>query len=94
MYNRIVSSDDQALLTFPTEYPIKVVGRRSNGLRSRIDAIVASHAPDFDLASATERDSSQASFVSITYTIRATSREQVIALANALQASDDVIMLI
>lgn len=89
-----MSSDDQTLLTFPTDYPIKVVGRRSTGLRLRIDAIVAAHAPDFDLSTATERDSSQASFVSVTYTIRATSREQVIALASALQASDDVIMLI
>ena len=84
----------QELLTFPTDYPIKVVGRRSAGLRPRIDAIVAAHAPDFDLTTATERDSTQASYVAITYTIRATSREQVIALATALQASDDVLMLI
>ena len=89
-----MTSQEQELLRFPTDYPIKVVGRRSAGLRTRIDAIVAAHAPDFDLSTATERDSSQASYVAITYTIRATSREQVIALANALQASDGVLMLI
>jgi putative lipoic acid-binding regulatory protein len=87
-------ADEQPLLTFPTDYPIKVVGRRSAGVRERIDAIVLLHAPDLDHERTTERDSSNARFVSITYTVRATSREQIVALATALQASDDVVMLI
>ena len=41
-----------------------------------------------------ERDSNQQHFIAITYTINAQSKEQVVALANALQASKDVIMLI
>ena len=45
-------------------------------------------------AQISERESNQQHFLSITYTINATSREQVVALANALQASKDVIMLI
>jgi uncharacterized protein len=86
--------DGAELLTFPTIYPIKVVGRRSETLRATIDAIVREHVPDLDESQISERASNQQHFLSITYTINAQSREQVVALANALQASKDVIMLI
>ena len=82
------------LLKFPTAYPIKVVGRRSETLRATIDAIVREHVPDLTEQQITERASNQQHFVAITYTINAQSKEQVVALANALQASKDVIMLI
>jgi uncharacterized protein len=89
-----ISGDGEALLTFPVAYPIKVVGRRSDALRAAIDAIVREHVPDLDESQISERASNQQHFLSITYTINARSREQIIALANALQASKHVIMLI
>jgi putative lipoic acid-binding regulatory protein len=82
------------LLTFPVAYPIKVVGRRSEGLRAAIDAIVRAHVPDLTDDQVSERASNQQHFIAITYTINAQSKEQVVALANALQANKDVIMLI
>ena len=84
----------EELLKFPTSYPIKVVGRRSEHMRANIDAIVRAHVPDLDDDQITERESTQQHFLAITYTINAQSKEQVVALANALQASKDVIMLI
>lgn len=89
-----ISGDGQELLTFPVAYPIKVVGRRSDTLRATIDAIVKQHVPDLVESQISERASKEAHFLSITYTINARSREQIVALANALQASKDVIMLI
>jgi len=89
-----ISGDGKELLTFPTSYPIKVVGRRSENLRANIDAIVRAHVPELDESQISERESNQQHFVSITYTIIAQSREQIVALATALQASKDVIMLI
>ena len=71
-----------------------MVGRRSETLRASIDAIVRAHVPDLDETQISERESNQQHFVSITYTINAQSREQIVALATALQASKDVIMLI
>jgi putative lipoic acid-binding regulatory protein len=82
------------LLQFPTLYPIKVVGRRSDTMRANIDAIVRQHVPDLEESQIKERASNQQHFLSITYTIMAQSKEQVVALATALQASEDVIMLI
>lgn len=89
-----ISGDGEELLTFPVAYPIKVVGRRSNTLRADIDAIVREHVPDLEDSQISERASNQQHFLAITYTINARSREQVIALANALQANENVIMLI
>jgi putative lipoic acid-binding regulatory protein len=89
-----ISGDGEELLKFPVEYPIKVVARRSDGLRANIDAIVRTHVPDLDDSQITERESNQQHFISITYTITARSREQVVELAKALSASKDVIMLI
>lgn len=82
------------LLKFPTDYPIKVIGRVSEELRPRADEIVSRHAPDFDLATATERRSANGNFVSISYTIRAHSRQQVTALATELSACDAVLLVI
>jgi hypothetical protein len=82
------------LLQFPTSYPIKVVGRRSDTMRANIDAIVRQHVPDLEDSQIKERESNQQHFLSITYTINAQSKEQIVALATALQASKDVIMLI
>ena len=70
------------------------MGRRSDSLRAAIDAIVKQHVPDLDESQISERASKEQHFLSITYTINAQSREQIVALANALQASKDVIMLI
>ena len=81
-------------LVFPTDYPIKVVGRRDAALRARIDSIVRRHAPDLDERRIGERESGQGNFVSITYTIVARSREQVVALVTELAAAEGVMMVI
>ena len=81
-------------LVFPTDYPIKVVGRREAGLRSRIDEVMLRHVPDLTPDRIRERASGQGNFVSTTYTIVARSREQVVALVTELSATDGVMMVI
>jgi len=82
------------LLTFPTAYPIKVVGRRDELQRAAVDAVVRAHAPDLTDDQISERASNQRHFIAITYTINAQSKEQIVALAQALQAVKGVMMLI
>lgn len=85
---------DASPLIFPTDYPIKVVGRREPSLRPRIDAVLQRHAPDLTEDRIRERESGQGNFVSVTYTIVARSREQVIALVEELAATEGVVMVI
>jgi putative lipoic acid-binding regulatory protein len=82
------------LLKFPTDYPIKVVGRSEATLRARIDSIVLRHVPDVTPERISERPSGQGNFVSITYMIIARSREQIVALVQDLAAADGVMMVI
>jgi len=84
----------EEILKFPMDWPIKVVGRRAEMQRAEIDAIVRQHAPDLTDAQIKERESKEHHFLSITYTINAQSKEQVVSLATALQAAKGVIMLI
>ena len=82
------------LLQFPTDYPIKIVGRPSDEFRARIHAIVLRHVPSLDPERVSERLSENGNFLSISYTIVAESREQIIALANDLKSCEGVLMII
>jgi hypothetical protein len=83
-----------SLLQFPTDYPIKVVGRPSDEFRARVHAIMLRHAPNLDPDQITERLSENGNFLSISYMLVAESREQVIALATDLKACEGVLMII
>ena len=83
-----------SLLQFPTDYPIKVVGRPSDEFRARVHAVMLRHAPTLDPDQVTERLSENGNFLSISYMIRAESREQIVALATDLKAAEGVLMII
>ncbi|HUN70862.1 MAG TPA: DUF493 domain-containing protein [Steroidobacteraceae bacterium] len=82
------------LLEFPCDYPIKVIGRPSDEFRARVHAIVLRHAPLIEPERVTERLSENGNFLSISYRIRAESREQVEALATDLKSCEGVLTLI
>jgi putative lipoic acid-binding regulatory protein len=71
-------------LQFPTDFPIKVMGRRVDGFAQAIVEVVQRHAPDFDPSTLEMRTSKDGNYLSLTATIRATSREQLDALYRAL----------
>ena len=87
-------SEPPPLLEFPTDYPIKVIGRPSDEFRARVHAIVVRHVPLIEPERVTERLSENGNFLSISYRIRAESREQVEALATDLKSCEGVLTLI
>jgi len=90
----VVVDPDNSPLQFPTDYPIKVLGRPSDEFRARVHAIMLKHVPDLDPARMTERLSEQGNFLSISYLIVAQSREQVTALATELAGCELALMVI
>ncbi len=84
----------EELLEFPTDYPIKVMGRPSAEFRARIHAVVIKHVPNVETDLITERLSENGNFLSISYMIVAESREQVVALAKDLTAAEGVLMVL
>ena len=83
-----------SLLQFPTDYPIKVVGRPSDEFRARVHAIMLRHAPTLDPDQVSERLSENGNFLSISYMIVAESREQIVTLVTDLKAAEGVLMII
>lgn len=74
------------LLQFPTEFPIKIMGVKAEGFVEAMTAVVLRHAPDFDAATLELRPSRQNTYLGLTATIRATSREQLDAIYRELTA--------
>ena len=80
---------DQArepLLEFPCDFPIKIMGARVDGFAQAVAEVVLVHAPDFNSATMEMRPSSKGNYLSLTCTIRATSKDQLDALYRALTA--------
>lgn len=85
-------SDEERILTFPCEFPVKVMGRSSGEFHEAVREVVARHVPAEDQQDLTTQDSSAGRFVSITVVIRARSRDQLDRLYQDLNDLDLVLM--
>ena len=84
----------ESLLAFPTEFPIKIMGRREGDFAQGVMEIVLRHSPDFDPKTMEMRPSSKARYLGITVTIQAKSREQLDALYRELCEHPAVVMVL
>lgn len=75
---------DESPLRFPTAFPIKVMGARSDGFVEAVVAVVQRFDPGFDPASVSTRESRGGRWLGITVTITATSRAQLDELYRTL----------
>lgn len=83
---------DTALLRFPLEFPIKVMGRDTHEFHAAVAAIVTQHVAPFESLAVVKRSSNQGRFVSITVTFTAKNRAQLDALYTALTDNEHVLM--
>lgn len=81
-------------LRYPCDFPLKVMRRMEPGFAQAVLEIVLQHAPDLNAASMELRPSRQARYLSVTCTVRATSREQLDALYRALCDHPRVVMVL
>jgi uncharacterized protein len=89
-----MSAADESLIEYPCDFPIKVMGKTAPGFAQAVVDVVKHHAPDFDPASVEMRPSRQNKYLSLTCTVRATSREQLDALYQALCDHPLVVMVL
>jgi putative lipoic acid-binding regulatory protein len=82
----------KALQEFPSEFPIKVMGRKDSDLRALTQAIVEKHAGPLGEDAVKTRNSTDGNFLALTYTVLATSREQLDAIYRELTACKSVLM--
>jgi uncharacterized protein len=72
-----MSEEQPSLLSFPCDFPIKVMGRTQTGYAQAVVEVVKRHAPDFDPASVSTRLSREGTYLSLTLIVHAVSREQL-----------------
>ncbi len=90
-----MNEPNESLIEYPCDFPLKVFGFAQPGFAQAIAEVVKVHAPDFDSAtSITMRSSSNAKYLSLTCTIRATSREQLDNLYRDLSSHPMVKMVL
>jgi putative lipoic acid-binding regulatory protein len=83
-----------SLISYPLDFPIKIMGRSEPGFVQTIIDIVRKHAPDLDESAIELRTSKKNSYLSVTCTIVATSREQLDALYQELGNHPAVAMIL
>ncbi len=75
---------EHSLIEYPSDFPIKVFGQTQQGFVQAVTEVILQHDSDFKTASIEIRNSKNARYVSLTCTVRATSREQLDAIYQAL----------
>ena len=77
---------EQSLITYPSAFPIKVMGAQVPGFLEAVLAVARQFDPTLDDASVEVRNSSGGRYMGITVTVNATSREQLDALYRTLSS--------
>ena len=86
--------NEEALLVFPCEFPVKVMGRDTAGFRCTARDIVERHTGELEEHRVRSRLSRKGAFLALTFTIPAESREQLDRLYEELSANDEVLIVL
>lgn len=81
---------EDSLITYPCDFPIKVMGKAHEHLVPTLVEVVRSFDPGFDPAGVEQRPSSKGNYLGLTFLVHVESREQLDALYRALHAHDMV----
>lgn len=81
---------EESLIEYPCDFPIKVMGRARPDFAQTLTEVVRRFDPAFDPATVEMRPSKGGKYLGLTFTVHATSRQQLDDLYRALHAHDMV----
>jgi len=87
-----LSDDQESLLEFPCDFPIKVMGRAEPGFDALVVELVRRHAPTLGEGAITSRPSKGGKWISVTVTLRAESKSQLDAIYLDLTSHEKIVM--
>lgn len=87
-------TEEETLLQFPCRFPLKVMGDGTTQFRQAVEDCVARHQSDADTVEWVFRPSRSGTYLGITVTFTAHSREQLDALYRALGQCPGVRMIL
>jgi len=76
----------ESLIEYPSQFPIKVMGLKADGLVDAVRAIAQQFDPTFNVGTIELRESSGGKYLGVTITVTATSRVQLDDLYRALSS--------
>jgi putative lipoic acid-binding regulatory protein len=79
-----MSERQDSFITYPTAFPIKVMGEKVDGLVPAVTMIARALDPDFDETTIELRESKGGRYLGVTITVTATSRDQLDELYRTL----------
>lgn len=82
------------LFEFPCDFPLKVMGRKSDDFRSIVIGIVQKHVGTVEPENIEERPSKDGNYLSLTCTFKAQSREQLDNLYRELTSHERVLIVL
>ena len=77
---------EESLITYPSAFPIKVMGAQVEGFEAAIVAVARQFDPGFDAGRIERRPSKAGNYLGLTLNITATSREQLDELYRTLSS--------
>ncbi|HPF59501.1 MAG TPA: DUF493 domain-containing protein [Candidatus Competibacteraceae bacterium] len=86
--------NDESLLQFPCDFPIKIMGTGGSDFRPLVVELVRLHAPDLDENRITLRDSSRGRYQAVTIVVRARNRGQLDAIYQDLSGHPRVAVVL
>lgn len=90
--NLMQEPDEDSIMSFPCQFPIKAMGMAEEGFDILIVEIVRKHAPDLTEGAIKSRLSQEGKYISITITVEAESRQQLDNIYLELTAHEKVLM--
>ena len=85
-------SETETLLEFPCSFPVKAMGKNNGEFEALVSQIIFTHAELHEGEEVTSRTSGSDTYLSVTVTITATSRDQLDRIYEDLTASEQVLM--
>jgi putative lipoic acid-binding regulatory protein len=83
-----------SLIEYPCDFPIKIMGVMQDAFAQTMVDVVSSHDPEFHAGKLEMRPSTKGNYLSLTVTVRATSREQLDNLYRTLSSHPMVKMVL
>ena len=83
-----------SLIEYPCDFPIKIMGAMQDAFAQTMVDVVISHDPEFHAGKLEMRPSTKGNYLSLTVTVRATSRQQLDDLYRALSSHPMVKMVL
>jgi putative lipoic acid-binding regulatory protein len=87
-----MSDPIDTLFNFPCDFPLKVMGKRSDDFRSLVVGIIQKHAGPVPPDKIEERPSKDGNYLSLTCTIHAQSKAQLDAIYRELTSCERVLV--